>query len=867
MTLQELIDIDRVQKLQNKFCEVVKTNVYCVQEWDQPVTKISGNQEDINRLSELVTAQQVRSLVQRVSGNSIEDQAVEDTEYPWLKLAAASVKVTSQVQLTWIIYGIVYDVPGADETELRSKWHGVIREKQLYRALDLLHDVSYSILRNKARLESVRAESLRSRYSQQVTEELLHQNESMTQVVQLLDYEEAIEVVMEKMLAIIGGYLHISSAQVFKLHDDRSEMDVIAEWRNTGVISYFDRTKNQPTFQFLHTDKPLVLSYDSDMPVSVKEELKRMQISALISFPVFFDDVADMYVCFQDKTPTRRWQVEEIKFINDSLKVLQSILTRRIQKNSLTSSYNSLAAVLDNVGSAIYVKDEINNEVLFENRILRNTFHKELHEHKLEDILKKERSELFHEETGHWYDLLHHKIKWVNGRDVSLYVLYDITDKKNYQYKIEQQAYTDFLTGLYNRMCCERDLARFIDEAKKNGGKGALLYLDLDDFKHINDGLGHQYGDVLLKSISESLSSINGIHNTCYRMGGDEFVIIVPSTEEDKLEQILNNVQGIFSKPWFLKNTDFYCTMSMGVVYFPEYGDDVQEMIKKADIAMYEAKRAGKNQVAYYSDSINSSSMKRLDMEKNMRDATKDGFDQFEVYFQPIMNIHEKGNPCVGAEALIRWNSDKMGFISPTDFIPLAEYLGLITPIGNHVLYEACKACKWWNDHGKPNYKVNVNLSVVQLLQTDIVSVIAQTIRQTGIDPHHLTLEVTESLAINDMPRMQKILGAIKDLGARLALDDFGTGYSSLNHIREIPFDVIKVDQGFVKDLAEDAYSQAFVKMVGELAETLDKSICVEGIETESQLRVLENMNVLMVQGYYFGKPMPRKDFEAKYVS
>ena len=250
-----------------------------------------------------------------------------------------------------------------------------------------------------------------------------------------------------------------------------------------------------------------------------------------------------------------------------------------------------------------------------------------------------------------------------------------------------------------------------------------------------------------------------------------------------------------------------------------------------------------------------------------MRDATNGGLDQFEVYFQPIMNIQEEGSPCVGAEALIRWNSDKMGFISPTDFIPLAEYLGLITPIGNHVLYEACKACKWWNDHGRPNYKVNVNLSVVQLLQTDIVSVIAQTIRQTGIDPHHLTLEVTESLAINDMPRMQKILGDIKDLGARLALDDFGTGYSSLNHIREIPFDVIKVDQGFVKDLAEDAYSQAFVKMVGELAETLDKSICVEGIETESQLRVLENMNVLMVQGYYFGKPMPRGDFEAKYVS
>ena len=432
--------------------------------------------------------------------------------------------------------------------------------------------------------------------------------------------------------------------------------------------------------------------------------------------------------------------------------------------------------------------------------------------------------------------------------------------------RIEQQAYTDFLTGLYNRMCCERDLARQIDQAKKTGGEGALLYLDLDDFKHINDGLGHQYGDVLLKSISHALKRINGIENTCYRMGGDEFVIVIPPDSYSRFENIVEDIKKIFSKPWFLKDADYYCTMSMGIVTFPDAGDSVADLIKKADIAMYEAKKTGKNRVATYREGIDSVSGRRLDMEKNMRDATVEGYREFEVYYQPIIDIQGGRDVCAGAEALIRWNSAKLGFISPAEFIPLAEYLGLINPIGNYVLTEACTRCKRWNESGYPNYKVNVNLSVVQLLQPDIVETVEKALADTGLSPKNLTLEVTESLAINDMERMKEILNRIKSLGVSLALDDFGTGYSSLNHIREIPIDVIKVDQSFVKDLAEDAYSQSFIKMVAELAETIGVSVCVEGIETPEQFRVLQGMKVKYIQGYYFDRPMERHAFEAKYV-
>lgn len=437
--------------------------------------------------------------------------------------------------------------------------------------------------------------------------------------------------------------------------------------------------------------------------------------------------------------------------------------------------------------------------------------------------------------------------------------------EKLYQRMYEQQASTDFLTGLYNRMCCERDLTELVEEAKRDGTKGAVIYLDLDDFKNINEGLGHQYGDVLLKSISRSLQGIQGIQNTCYRMGGDEFVIVIPPAAYERFEKIVENIREVFSKPWFLKDTDYYCTTSMGVVSFPDGGESVDDLIKKADIAMYEAKRSGKNRSKQYSKGQTSVSGRRLDMEKNMRNATLDGYREFEVYYQPIIDIQGREKKCAGAEALIRWNSAEMGFISPAEFIPLAEYLGLINPIGNYVLEEACKCCKSWNERGY-DYKVNVNLSVVQLLQTDIVEIVENILNRTGLNPRNLTLEVTESLAINDMVRMKVILNRIKELGVSLALDDFGTGYSSLNHIREIPIDVIKVDQSFVKGLAEDAYSQSFIKMVAELAQTIGVNICVEGIETKEQYMVLQGMKIKYIQGFYFDRPMPRKLFEARYV-
>ena len=816
--LRELIDEKRLQHLQNEFCKVTGVMAVCVDKEGRAITEPYIDKSQIRPDGEDPILGEYRKkaaqALDRVQEGSLEEQVVEELPDGG-HVAAVAVSVENQI----ILYWQVYDLKKLDTISF-------------YQILDLLRDTSADIYRDRMSCFSAEAESRRSRYAEEEMSRNLHTIEATTEIVQLLDSDEQIELTMSRWLKILAQHIQVDSAEIFQLQADTDTMNVVCEWLAPGLISYFDKTSGIPEKSFLHTEKPLVVSTDSvGKPDS--EEIEKIGMKAVMIFPILKQESGNMVLSLNHRRQGHVWSMAEIKFTSDAVKILQSILTRRIQKNSLAGSYAALEEILDNVGCAIYVTDQNTGRMLFANQILKNTFAKELMDHNFDALLQssvrkdKNRtvSVVYHAEKETWYDLLCKEIAWVDGKKANLYSLYDITDKKLYQRRIEQQAYTDFLTGLYNRMCCERDLARQIDQAKKTGGKGALLYLDLDDFKHINDGLGHQYGDVLLKSISHALKRINGIENTCYRMGGDEFVIIIPPDSYPRFENIVEDIKKIFSKPWFLKDADYYCTMSMGIVTFPDAGDSVTDLIKKADIAMYEAKKTGKNRVETYREGNDSVSGRRLDMEKNMRDATVEGYREFEVYYQPIIDIQGGKDVCAGAEALIRWN-----------------------------------------DTGYPDYKVNVNLSVVQLLQPDIVETVEKALADTGLSPKNLTLEVTESLAINDMDRMKEILNRIKALGVSLALDDFGTGYSSLNHIREIPIDVIKVDQSFVKDLAGDAYSQSFIKMVAELAQTIGVSVCVEGIETPEQFKVLQGMKVKYIQGYYFDRPMERHAFEAKYV-
>ncbi|MCR5799112.1 MAG: EAL domain-containing protein [Lachnospiraceae bacterium] len=817
-----------------------------------------------------ITQYTVGELYARVAIDGIEEQVVDNTEEDDIKVAACSIRVGGRCRMFFVLGFVDIRADEKANPDFKILTYRSTFDKFL-NAIDIVRTTITDML--DARMSIYRTEEISRQTADNAKElsESLRRMSAMTEVLKFLDTDKKPEIIMGDYLAVTAGYLGTTYGAIVKLTDTENRtMDVIAQWSKEGYEPLYANTHNVAVPDFVEGIKPIILSHGSRFLPETEKGWEDVRIMAIVALPVPLIDRSNMYIIYVESEAERSWKLDELQFLSDSSRVLQNILEKRIHKNSLASSYASLEEILEHVGCAIIVLDNNSHEILFQNQIMKTLFPPESINPDLEKMIataydEDKELEFYDYSTGLYYDINHNIIRWVDARRVSLFAIYDVTDKKNYQKRIEQQAYTDFLTGLFNRLCCERDLARIIDEAKKSNKKGALLYLDLDDFKHINDGLGHQYGDVLLKDISRGMRDVRGLEENCYRMGGDEFVIIIPPRLFDDYERIIEEIKKVFATPFYLKDSEYYCTMSMGIVVFPDEGDKVEELVQKADVAMYEAKKSGKNRMSKYVTGSTNNANKRLDMEKNMRDASSGDFEEFLVYYQPIIDIQEEGNPCVGAEALLRWDSKELGFVKPSDFIPLAEYLGLINPIGDHVLKEACKTLYYWNTHGHPDYKVNVNLSVVQLMQNDIVDTIEKTVRESHINPKNLTLEVTESLAINDMDRMQGIMSAIRSMGIRIALDDFGTGYSSLNHIREIPLDVIKVDQSFVKELIEDDYSKSFIRMVAELAGAIGVSICVEGVETEEQYRILENMQVRLVQGYHFDRPMSKQDFVDKY--
>ena len=604
------------------------------------------------------------------------------------------------------------------------------------------------------------------------------------------------------------------------------------------------------------------------------EERKMLALcraNTCISVPIEINNVKAMYLFVMGDSDDFGSDESVIEYIEDAAMIIHSIAQSKVINNSLISSYDVLQKILDNIGSGIIVCSKSTGNILFENDMASHVSEvRETIRECLEEVFKNSDisdqlgtpMERYNTESGLWFEVRFSELKWIDGSDVVVATASDITQKKKNQQKIEYQAHNDFLTGLYNRMKCEVDLRKVIRRTEKAGLKGAVLFIDLDDFKHINDGLGHQYGDILLQQIAAGLTGIPGLRGHCYRMGGDEFVIIVEPEIFGDINNIIGNITALFNKPWYLMETEYFCTMSMGVAVFPDNSVDVHEITRMADVAMYEAKRSGKNGYAYYSSEVENSTAKRLDIENNMRQAVSTGIEEFVVFYQPVVDVNTQ--MCTSCEALVRWDSKALGFMGPGEFIPLAEYLGLITSIGDYVLEEACRRCKLWNDNGYPDFYINVNLSVVQLLQKNVVENIKRILDKTGVNPKNIVLEITESFAINDMQRVMDIITGLKKLGPRIALDDFGTGYSSLNYIKQLPLDIIKVDKTFIDDIVEDDYAQAFIKLIVDLSKTIGTKIVVEGVEHKEQFELLKSLGVDYIQGYYFGKPVPANIFEEK---
>ena len=437
-------------------------------------------------------------------------------------------------------------------------------------------------------------------------------------------------------------------------------------------------------------------------------------------------------------------------------------------------------------------------------------------------------------------------------------VFHDVSAARSIAQKMAHLAQHDFLTDLPNRMLFSDRVANAIALARRHGKRRAVLFLDLDRFKHINDSLGHATGDKLLQSVAQRLVACVRGSDTVSRQGGDEFVVLL--SEIERAEDAALSAEKMLlalTAPHSVAEKELHITASIGISIYPDDGQDAETLIKCADTAMYHAKDKGRNNYQFFTEDMNVRALEWHFLEGSLRRALKRR--EFVLHYQPKINL-ETGE-IVGVEALIRWRHPERGLISPAMFVPIAEDCGLIVPIGRWVLHEACRQAQTWIDAGLPPMPVAVNISAVEFQSKDFLEGVRAILRETRLNPHYLELELTESVLMQNADATAPALIALKALGVRLAIDDFGTGYSSLSYLRQFPIDTLKIDQSFVREITAGSLDDTIVCAVISMGKTLNQRIVAEGIETEEQLAFLQRQHCGEGQGYHFSRPVSAEEF------
>lgn len=436
----------------------------------------------------------------------------------------------------------------------------------------------------------------------------------------------------------------------------------------------------------------------------------------------------------------------------------------------------------------------------------------------------------------------------------------DVTERKKSDEQIQKLAYYDTLTGLPNRTLLFDRLDQALAGATRRNGKVALLFIDLDGFKVVNDNLGHAQGDQLLKTVAQRLRGGVRRSDTLARLGGDEFMVLVSyAGEERNAAHLAQHLLDMIAPPCDIGGRDVYTSASIGISIFPDDGQDVETLMRCADMAMYAAKEAGRNGYHFHSQEMNRKAHERMELEMSLRKAVEQ--NEFFLEFQPIINAG--GERLVGAEALVRWQHPIQGRIMPGTFIAVAENSGLIIPLGEWVLRSACEKMREWRNAGLPPIKLSVNVSGRQFEQRDFTDVVHGILRETGVDPRNLQLELTETSLMKDADATANALHKLKELELRIVVDDFGTGYSSLGYLKNFPIDHIKIDRSFVMDICDNPDDRSIVEAIVAMANKLNLSVVAEGVETLEQRDFLLNLGCHEMQGFLFHRPLPEERFVA----
>ncbi len=437
-------------------------------------------------------------------------------------------------------------------------------------------------------------------------------------------------------------------------------------------------------------------------------------------------------------------------------------------------------------------------------------------------------------------------------------VFSDITPFKESQAQLEQLAHHDPLTGLPNRLLFLARLEHALERARREGGRVAVLFFDLDHFKNINDSLGHPAGDCLLQAVTVRLQDSVREEDTVARLGGDEFTLLLEGLQESRdAGTVAEKALQVLAKPFDLDGHEAYVTGSVGISLFPDDGQDVTTLLKNADSALYQAKEQGRNSYHFYTKDLTATAFKRLALESSLRRAVAGG--EFTLYYQPQIAL--ASGQIVGAEALVRWRHPERGLVLPAEFIPMSESTGLIMTLGEWVLRTACAQAKTWQNEGLPPLRMAVNISSIQVTRGRITDTVERVLEETGLDPCYIELEITESLIMQQTKQTFATLDALKTMGVMLAIDDFGTGYSSLSYLKRLPLHRLKIDKSFVRDIPEDPNDVAITRAVIALGDHLHLVVVAEGVETQTQMEFLRSSGCDEAQGYLYGAPLPPIEF------
>lgn len=733
--------------------------------------------------------------------------------------------------------------------------------------------------------------------------EQYHFSSALNKIAAVIASEKDNRAILEQVNKITGQTLDTDVSVVYNVNFDKGKIEVVCQWfndRNPGLPRKLEGLNLQQFAkcnEYIMKNPTWIESHQSRVACCLAEDIRdphtELGITSLICYPFSFHEGGYHILFFGQLNEERSWQAEELQFVSAVTKQIEIALQKIDFINNIWEEKEKAQVTLDSIGDAVITTDS-EARLVYLNPVAEQLTGWKNHEAKGMPLMKV--FEIVSEETGQplenpvykclsrgsMVELANHTVLIsrsgqrfaiensaapIKGKDGTItgviLVFHDVSEKRQMVTQLRQLAYYDPLTQLPNRILFNDRLTVALAKAQRDREMLAIMLLDLDRFKLVNDMMGHVTGDILLKEVAVRLSKCLRKTDTMCRLGGDEFTFILPAIiSAEDAAKVARKILGAIQMPFTVNCHEFHISASIGIAVFPHDGDDAETMMKHADLAMYQAKEQNLNSYRFFTAELNTRITERMIIEQSLRKSVETM--DFILYYQPQLNISTGRIESV--EALIRWNHPEKGAISPEEFIPLAEDSGLILPIGKWVLQTACTQAKAWQIAGYPGLTVSVNISAYQFRGGDLTGLVAQVLRQTGLEPQFLEIEITESITMNDVENTVQILTELKRMGVKIAIDDFGTGYSSLNYLKCFPINTLKIDRSFITDVISNPGDAAIVTSIIDIAKNLSLSVIAEGIETVEQLQFLMNKGCERIQGYYFSKPVPVHEIERLFL-